>query len=159
MDTVNTMDSGVILNGVNVHTLQKKAVGYFRQSNVNTPLLLLNPALFNPSNPSQAAVASPSTPGQFGQFVYLTSPQFVNTDFAVTKNFPIWEKVRLNIQAEFLNVFNHPNFAIESSGSNSPAQTATISSAPTTQGAISTLGTAFVNGGARAIQFRTNLSF
>jgi hypothetical protein len=158
-DTVNTSDSGVILNDIDVHTLQKKLVGYYRQNSPNTPLLLLNPALFNPSNPSQATVASPSTPGQFGQFIYLTSPQFVNTDFAVTKNFRIFERVRLNIQSEFLNVFNHPHFAIESSGSNSPAQTATISSAPTTAGAFSTLGTAYANGGARAIQFRTNLTF
>ena len=158
-DTVNTMDSGVVLNGVDVHTLQKKLVGHYRQNSTSNPLLLLNPALFNPSNPSQATVASPSTPGQFGQFVYLTSPQFVNTDFSVTKNFSIWEKVHLNIQAEMINVFNHPNFAIESSGSNSPAQTATISAAPTVQGRISTLGTAFANGGARTIQFRTNLSF
>lgn len=159
-NTVNTMDSGVILNGVNVHTLQKKLVGYYRQNSTSNPLLLLNPALFNPGNPSQAMVTSPSTPGQFGQFIYLTSPQFVNTDFAVTKYFPIWEKVRLNIQAEFLNIFNHPNFAIETTaGTNSPAETATITSAPTTQGAISTLGAAQPNGGARAIQFRTNLSF
>lgn len=159
-DTVNNQDSGVILNGVDTHTLQKKAVGYYKQNgSTSNPLLLLNPALFNLSNPTQATVSSPSTPGQFGQFVYLTSPQFVNTDFAVTKNFPVWEKVRLNIQAEMINVFNHPNFAVESSGSNSPAQTATITSAPSTQGGISTLGTAYANGGARAIQFRTNISF
>ena len=92
-DTVNNQDSGVVLNGVDTHTLQKKAVGYYRQNgSTSNPLLLLNPALFNLSNPSAAAVSSPSTPGQFGQFVYLTSPQFVNTDFAVTKNFPVWEK-------------------------------------------------------------------
>jgi hypothetical protein len=152
-DTVNTMDSGVVLNGVDVHALQKEGVGYYRQASTNNPLLLLNPAVFNPSNPSQAAVASPSTPGQFGRFVWLTSPQFVNTDFAVTKNFPIWERVSVKIQAEMLNIFNHPNFAVESSGSNSPAQTATITASPTT------LGTAFANGGPRLIQFRTNVTF
>ena len=155
-----TADSGVVLNGVDTHTLQKKGGGYYKQANANTPLLLVNPALFNPSNPSQATVAPASTAGQFGQFVYLTSPQFVNTDFAVTKYFPIWEKVRLNIQAEFLNIFNHPNFAVEATaGTNSPAATTNISTAPTTQGASSTVGTAQPNGGARAIQFRTNISF
>jgi len=160
-NTVNTQDSGVILNGVDVHALQKKAVGYYRQnSSTSNPLLLLNPAAFNPTNPSAAMVASPSTAGQFGQFVYLTSPQFVNTDFAVSKSFPVFEKVHLSLQAEMLNIFNHPNFAIETSaGTNAPANTATITAAPQTQGAISTLGTAQPNGGNRVIQFRTNVQF
>ena len=92
------------------------------------------------------------------QFVYLTSPQFVNTDFAVTKYFPIWEKVRLNIQAEILNIFNHPNFAVEAvAGTNSPAATANISLAPAS--GVSTVGAAQPNGGNRVIQFRTNISF
>ena len=118
----------------------------------------MNPALFNPNNPSQATVAPAATAGQFGQFVYLTSPQFVNTDFAVTKYFPIWEKVRLNIQAEILNIFNHPNFAVEATaGTNSPAATANISLAPTS--GVSTVGAAQPNGGNRVIQFRTNISF
>ena len=156
----STADSGVVLNGVDMHSLQKKGVGYYKQNSTNNPLLLLNPTLFNPLNPSQATVASASTPGQFGRFVYLTSPQFVNTDFAITKYFPIWEKVRLNIQAEMLNIFNHPNFAIQTSaGTNSPAETANITSAPTTPGAISTLGAAQPNSGPRVIQFRTNISF
>lgn len=156
--TVNTSDSGVVLNGMDVHTLQQKLVGHYRQNSTSNPLLLLNPALFNPNNPTQATLSSPSTPGQFGQFIWLTSPQFVNTDFSVTKNFPIFEKVRLNIQAEMLNIFNHPNFAINSSGANAPAQTATITAAPTS-GSFSTLGTAGVNGGPRSVQFRVNLAF
>jgi len=65
----------------------------------------------------------------------------------------------LNIQAEMLNIFNHPNFAIQTSaGTNSPAETANITSAPATPGAISTLGAAQPNGGPRVIQFRTNIS-
>jgi hypothetical protein len=156
----STADSGVVLNGVDAHTLQKKGGGYYKQSSPNNPLVLLNPALFNPNNPSQATVAPAATAGQFGQFVYLTSPQFVNTDFAVTKYFNLIEGIKLNIQAEMLNIFNHPNFAIQTTaGTNSPAATANISTAPTTQGAISTVGAAQPNGGPRTIQFRTNISF
>lgn len=161
--TVNTSDSGVVLNGIDVHTLQKKGVGYYRQygaASASNPVLLLNPALFNPTNPSAAMVSVPSTPGQFGQFVYLTSPQFVNTDFAVSKNFPVFEKVRLNIQTEFLNIFNHPNFAIQTTtGTNAPGEFAYIGGAPSTQGAISTVGTGIANGGPRVIQLRVNLAF
>jgi hypothetical protein len=161
--TYNNQDAGVNLNGIDVHTLQKKGVGYYKQNGPgtgNAPLLLLNPALFNLSNPAAATVSSPSTPGQLGQFVYLTSPQFVNTDFALTKSFPVFERVHLNIQAEFINIFNHPNFAVETTaGTNSPAESATITSAPATQGATSTLGQAQPNGGNRAIQLRVNLAF
>ena len=151
-DTVNTQDSGVILNGMDVHTLQKKLVGRFRQpGSTTTPILLLNPALFNTTSP---ALSSPSTPGQFGQFIYLTSPQFVNTDFAVTKSFPVFEKVHVSIQAEMLNIFNHPNFAIETSpGTNAPANTTNITAS------ANVLGAGQPNGGARAIQFRTNIAF
>jgi hypothetical protein len=157
--TGSTADSGVVLNGVDAHSLQQKCGGYYKQ-NTGTPLLLLNQGLFNPNNPSQATVAPASTAGRFGQFVYLTSPQFVNTDLAVTKYFPIWEKVRMNIQVEMLNVFNHPNFAVEASaGTNSPAATTNISTAPTSRTGISTVGAAQPNGGPRIIQFRTNLSF
>ncbi|HXS11529.1 MAG TPA: carboxypeptidase-like regulatory domain-containing protein [Acidobacteriaceae bacterium] len=146
VNSATISDSGVNLNGVDVHTLQKKLVGRFKQANTSNPMLLINPAQIS------QLVSSATTPGQFGQFVFLHSPQFVNTDFAVTKNFPIWENVRLNIQTEFLNIFNHPNFAIATNG-NAPSNGVDITAS------ASTLGTGSVNGSSRSIQFRTNISF
>lgn len=144
--STNVSDSGVVLNGVDAHTLQKKLVGRYKQANTSNPILLINPAQVS------QLVSSPTTAGQFGQFVFLHSPQFVNTDFAVTKNFPIFEKVHLSIQTEFLNIFNHPNFAIATNG-NAPSNGVDITSS------ASTLGTGSTNGSSRSIQFRTNISF
>ena len=42
----------------------------------------------------------------------LRGPGFVNTDFGVAKKFRIRETMALQFQANFFNLFNHPNFGI-----------------------------------------------
>jgi hypothetical protein len=42
----------------------------------------------------------------------LTGPGFVNTDLGVAKKFRIKESLALQFQANFFNVFNHPNFGV-----------------------------------------------
>jgi hypothetical protein len=44
----------------------------------------------------------------------LRGPQFFWSDFYVTKWFPVTERVKLRFDAQFFNVFNHPNFALPS---------------------------------------------
>ena len=41
-------------------------------------------------------------------------PDFVWSDFYLTKTFPITERVKLRVEGQFFNVFNHPNFALPS---------------------------------------------
>jgi hypothetical protein len=41
----------------------------------------------------------------------LTGPSFFNTDFGVKKSFKITETSSLRFEANFFNLFNHPNFA------------------------------------------------
>jgi hypothetical protein len=41
----------------------------------------------------------------------LRGPQFFWSDFYLTKWFPVTERVKLRFDAQFFNVFNHPNFA------------------------------------------------
>jgi hypothetical protein len=41
-------------------------------------------------------------------------PDFFWSDFYITKWFPITERVKLRFDAQFFNVFNHPNFALPS---------------------------------------------
>jgi hypothetical protein len=41
-------------------------------------------------------------------------PQFVWSDFYLTKWFPLTERVKLRFEAQFFNVFNHPNFGLPS---------------------------------------------
>jgi hypothetical protein len=44
----------------------------------------------------------------------LRGPNFFWNDFYLTKWFPVTERVRLRVEAQFFNVFNHPNFALPS---------------------------------------------
>jgi len=44
----------------------------------------------------------------------LRGPDFFWTDFYLTKRFPVSERVTLRLEAQFFNVFNHPNFALPS---------------------------------------------
>lgn len=148
-------DSGVVLNGITAKQLQK-SVGYYPGPDAATPRLLMNPAVF-----TSGKVLPETTPGQLGQFIYLTGPQYINTDFAVTKVFPIFEQLKLNIQAELLNVFNHPAWSVVdgySGGTNNPAQYVNVQNNPAVPG-VQTNPEGLGSGGARDLQFRAQLQF
>ncbi|HTU34468.1 MAG TPA: hypothetical protein VMF66_11765, partial [Candidatus Acidoferrum sp.] len=115
-------------------------------------------SLFGPGG----AVQPESTPGVIAPPIFLHGPQFVNTDFSLTKEIPIWERVGLEFHAEFINLFNHPNFNYTdnySYGSNNPAQYLFVNSAPYSQ----LTGTTPANYGGqnspRQIQFRLQVVF
>jgi len=42
----------------------------------------------------------------------IYGPHFWDVDFAVVKNTRLFERVNLQLRAEFFNIFNHPNFAL-----------------------------------------------
>jgi len=44
----------------------------------------------------------------------LRGPDFLWSDFYLTKWFPLTERVKLRVEAQFFNVFNHPNFGLPS---------------------------------------------
>jgi hypothetical protein len=44
----------------------------------------------------------------------LRGPNFFWSDFYLTKWFPLTERVKLRIEAQFFNIFNHPNFGLPS---------------------------------------------
>jgi hypothetical protein len=131
-------DSGVVLNGVTVSQLQSQVAVHpaptFTDHGVTVPnpsiqALGLPSSLFGPGG----AVQPESTPGQFGQTVFLHGPMFVNTDFSITKHIPIWERVGMDIHAEFINAFNHPNFNYTdgySGHTNNPAQYLFVNTSP-----------------------------
>jgi hypothetical protein len=48
-------------------------------------------------------------PGDLGRNA-IVGPDFLNTDFSVTKNTKITEKFTLQFRSEFFDIFNHPNF-------------------------------------------------
>ncbi len=65
--------------------------------------------------------------------IFLRGPKLFDVDISVIKSIGIWERVKFNIYAEFLNAFNHPNFNFidgYSFGTNNPAQYLPVNSGP-----------------------------
>ncbi len=148
-------DSGVVLNGISPHQLQK-SVGYYPGPSPTVPRLMMDPAVF-----ASGKVTSEATAGQLGQTVFLTGPQYVNADLSISKDFPIYERLKLQFQTEILNLFNHPAWAVVdsySAGSNNPAQYITLTNNPVAPGQ-QTNPAGLNSGGSRDIQFRLQLVF
>jgi hypothetical protein len=79
----------------------------------------LNPnAFLSTVDPSTGACAGGDSEStcQFGNLGRntLRGPDFVWSDFYLTKWFALSERVKLRIDAQFFNLFNHPNFALPS---------------------------------------------
>lgn len=157
----NPNDSGVVLNGISVSQLQGQvgvhAAPTFTDNGVTVPNpsiqgLALPTSLFGASG----AVQPESTPGQMGQIVFLHGPMLFNTNLSLTKEIPIWERVAMEIHAEFINAFNHPNFNFTdgySGRTNNPAQYLFVNTSPYS---ALTLNNASGN---RQIQFRAQIVF
>ncbi len=79
----------------------------------------LNPDAFvSTVDPSTGACYGGNSPQscQFGDLGRnsLRGPDFFWSDFYLTKWFPITERLKLRFDAQFFNVFNHPNFGLPS---------------------------------------------
>ena len=79
----------------------------------------LNPNAFvSAVDPATGACYGGNTPQncQFGNLGRnaLRGPDFFWSDLYLTKWFPLGERVKLRFDAQFFNVFNHPNFALPS---------------------------------------------
>jgi len=121
-DGILTLQKGVpitILNGVTSADTNRDGHLTDRPAITGNPYIsgkspadgFLNPAAFS-------AYTCPATVN-FGLFCdpptgrnTLIGPGFVNTDFGVAKKFRIREAMTLQFQANFFNLFNHPNFGI-----------------------------------------------
>jgi hypothetical protein len=146
----NENDSGVTLNGITPAQLQSK-VGVYSTGNPYSPVSVLPTSLFGASG----AIQPSSTPGQLGSIIFLKGPRLFNTDISIIKNIPITEHLKMNIYAEMLNAFNHPNFNFTDSysgGTNNPAQYLLVNSSPYAPGTVG-------QNGNRQIQFRVQLAF
>jgi hypothetical protein len=77
----------------------------------------LNPDAFvSTVDPTTGACAGGDSPAncQFGNLGRnaLRGPDFIWSDLYLTKWFPLTERVKLRIDGQFFNVFNHPNFGL-----------------------------------------------
>src|SRR5215471_5496285 len=105
----------------------------------------------NPSSPSfrvYPIVPGTCHPGSLGRNT-IVGPNFLNTDFSVTKNTKITERFNVQFRAELFDIFNHPNFG-------DPVLTATSTSFGIIQSTRFPTGDF---GSARQIQFALKLQF
>jgi hypothetical protein len=70
------------------------------------------PCTLDPAGDGSAAscIAGTQHFGSLGRNA-LIGPDYRNFDFSVFKTTPITERIKLQMRAEFFNIFNHPNFA------------------------------------------------
>jgi hypothetical protein len=62
-----------------------------------------------PNNKVYPVIPGTCHPGSLGRDALL-GPNFLNTDFSLTKNTKITERFNLQFRTEFFDLFNHPNF-------------------------------------------------
>jgi hypothetical protein len=112
--TFNNRESGVILNGISVDDLQKMV--QVRPGPAGS-VFYFDSKLIGPdgrANPQY--LLSPTTPGQLGQRVFLYGPGFWNADIGLSKRFDVGGSTWINLEALFLNAFNHPSYLVGSNG-------------------------------------------
>jgi Carboxypeptidase regulatory-like domain len=143
-------DGGVVLNGVTPSQLQA-AVGVHRVPGRATANLLDPKYLASPTGgtANYSYLAPNTTPGTIGNIIFLHGPTAFTQNLAATKVIPIKEQLSFNLQAEFINVWNHPVF-----GNTFGSVSATNSSVQSTA-----FATAGVTNSPRAIELRANFIF
>ncbi len=111
-DTFNDIgDGGIQLHGVTPSQLQS-AIGVHQvpgqgYANLINPKYLVSPG----GGGANASYITPNiTPGTFGRALYLHGPRQFFQDMELTKRFPIHEALHFNLQASFINLWNHPVF-------------------------------------------------
>ena len=164
-------DGGIVLkNGVTASQIQS-SVGVHRIPGA-TFVTLIDPKYLGVSNPSCLQqwvsgcsitgtntnfIDSNTTPGTYNQGLILYGPHGFFQDIAVTKNVPISERFRFNLQSVFLNAWNHPvfgnrDFAQGTAGTGNPRSSGLLTTGSATVNPVSNIG-------ARQIELRANFIF
>ena len=114
-DRANYLGSGPLTNDINHH--QQPARGYLTADNAdgsNDAWGILNgPHTTDPACPASVNGGAWCEGRALGQMERntLTGPSFFDTDLGIKKTFKISESTGLRFEANFFNLFNHPNFA------------------------------------------------
>ena len=155
--TYNQNDGGVSLTGTSMSDLQN-AVGVHHIPG-HTTSLALDPKYFSGGAAGGTAnyslVAPNTTAGTIGNVIWLHGPNSFAQNMALTKLIPIRERYALNLQAEFINVWNHPTWAAPT-GTN-PLSIQSTSFA--TSSVVTGTGGLQTPNGARQIELRANVTF
>lgn len=143
-NTINPLsDGGVSFVAGSARDIQK-SVGVTR-AGANASYVNLIGAKYQGADgrANRAYVVPNTTPGVEGNLPYIHGPKWNNFDLSATKDLPVFEAVHTNIQALFLNAFNHPEFI----GGGFSTQSTTFGTTSTTAQP------------ARRIELRANITF
>jgi hypothetical protein len=100
-----------------------------------------------PNGSANTTYMTPNTnAGAWGYRPMIYGPRWYNADLSVNKTISIRESIRMTLQGEFLNLFNHPTFSL------GPTTAVNVQSTAFGQ---STVSPAL----ARRIELRANLEF
>lgn len=154
-DTFNQYDGGVALApGVTRHTLQSKVGIHYIPG--HSSALAFDPSLYSGGATGGTAnysiVGPNTTPGTIGSVVFLHGPNVFSQNAALSKLIPIKESIAVTLQAEFVNVWNHPTWGI-------PSGTLQSTSFGTSTSYTPSLYSPSSSNGARQIELRANVSF
>jgi len=161
-------DGGFTLNGITKAQLQS-AVGVYSPQCPSGQTCgyvdIINPKLLSSvstatCNSHVVGICQNISPGTLGINPWLYGPHIWNDDTSLTKLVPIGERLRVSFQAEFLNLFNHPNFALPSQPPFYFGSTNITSPAFGQAGLLNfTNVPTNNNNSARVIELRANISF
>lgn len=142
--TYNQYDGGVTLNGVTPKQLQSKVGVHYVPG--HTTALALDPSLYSGGatggTANYAVVGPNTTPGTIGSVVFLHGPNVFTQNMELSKLIPIRENIAMNLQAAFINVWNHPTWGTPSGSLQSTS-----------------FGTSSISTAARQIELRANITF
>lgn len=111
-NTVNQNDAGVVFNNITTSDLQG---GIGRHQTGSPWVYIVDPSTFIASNGAANSSLTPaSTAGTWGYRPMIYNPHWFNQDLSINKSIPIRESMRFTIQAELLNMYNHPTFSLTS---------------------------------------------
>jgi Carboxypeptidase regulatory-like domain len=112
--------------------------------------------------PLDPATGVPTRQGTLNRNV-LRSPGLTQWDFALHREFPIAEELKLQFRAELFNVLNHPNFGPYNNqfltGNGTFGQATQMLNQYTTGQFTGTQGSIYAQGGPRSIQLALRLAF
>jgi hypothetical protein len=145
--TLNEKDPGVVFQpGTTLADVQSSAGVYHTG---NAWAYFINPKYIASNGAANySAIAPESTAGQFGYHPFLYGPHWFAMDVSLNKRFPIRERFLFALQAECLNILNHPTWGPVTSGA-STASVQSLSFGQTTGGPT----------GPRVVEFRANIEF
>lgn len=139
-DTYNNLfDGGINLNGVTASQIQH-AIGVYPlpcppgtcTGNVPNARTWISPKFIAANGQASSLITPNETPGTVGALPWFHGLGHFNTNMSVSKAVAIAEGMRLNVQGEFFNLFNHPGWNVGDAGlqDNTFGQTENVTANP-----------------------------